>query len=240
MWTWRNATIAAVVALVGFGACSPDDYPTEPRFEVVPDSGPTGHLFVYNVLDDVAVSSVNLAGSLQDPEWDPGATPMPETWLVTVELEAGTHEYKYVFNGDGWAGDMCDEGTWGDPDNGNMVDPDGEGCAEGGNAVIEVDEAGPHTFMYVVWDGAPDITSVNLAGSFQDWDPAATPMAQTYALWVDLEPGTYEYKFVFNGDQWAGDMCNDTNWGDPDNDYMVDANGQECVEDGENALLTID
>lgn len=240
MWNSRFRTIAAVAVLVGLGACLPDEYPTEPRFEVEPDTTTPGHLFRYNVLEDVPVSSVNLAGSFQD--WDAGATPMDNVWMATVELEAGTYEYKYVFNGpDGWAGNMCDEQTWGDPDNDYMVDPNGQGCVDGGeNAVLEVEESGPHTFMYLVWDGAPEVTSVSVAGSFNEWDAGATPMAETYALWMELDPGEYEYKFVFNGDQWAGDMCNDETWGDPDNGYMVDANGQGCVEEGQNALLVIE
>lgn len=243
MLNFRKMAIAAVAVLVGVGvwACTPDEYPTEPRFEVIPEEGPTGHLFQYNVVPGVAVTSVNLAGSMQDPAWSMSDTPMPNTWLVTVDLAAGTHEYKYVFNGDQWAGNMCDEATYGDPDNGNMVDPNGEGCVDGGeNAVITVDEAGPHTFMYIVPSTAPEITAVNVAGSFQGWDMAATPMSETYALWMDLDAGTYEYKFVFNGDQWAGDMCNETTWGDPDNGYMVDANGEGCVDGGQNAVLTID
>ncbi|MFW6330222.1 MAG: hypothetical protein ACOC3J_00720 [Gemmatimonadota bacterium] len=241
----RNRTyirIAAAMALVLVGACSPDEYPTEPRFEVVPDEEPTGHLFVYNVLEDQPVTSVTIPGTVAEPNWNPEESPeLENTWMVTVDLPAGTHEYKYVFNDGGWAGNMCDEGTWGHPDYNNFVDPNGQGCVDGGeNAVIEVAEAGPHTFMYIVPEGAPEITQLHVAGSFQGWDPEATPMRETYALWMDLDPGTYEYKFFFNGEHWATNMCNDETWGDPDNGYMVDANGQGCVDGGDNALLTID
>lgn len=244
MWNWKNMTGATLLALLVVVACTPDEYPTEPRFEVIPDLADPGHLFVYNVLEGVEVSTVNLAGSLQDPVWNAENTPMPKAWLLTTELPAGTHEYKFVFNGDQWAGNMCNETTWGDPDNAYMVDANGTGCVDGGeNAAITMDATGPHTFMYVVPAGAPAITSVHVAGSFQTpevWQATATPLDETFALWVDLDPGTYEYKFVFNGDQWAGNMCNETTWGDPDNAYMVDANGQGCVDGGENALLTID
>ncbi|MGH7445581.1 MAG: hypothetical protein ACREKM_11915, partial [Longimicrobiales bacterium] len=54
---------------------------------------------------------------------------------VTVELDADTYEYKYVFNGDGWASNMCNDPTWGDPDNGGKVDPDVAECLNGGNGV---------------------------------------------------------------------------------------------------------
>jgi hypothetical protein len=241
MWNWKTTTGAALLALVAVAGCTPEDYPTEPRFEYPePPTDPVGHLFRYNVVAGVPVTSVNLAGSMQDPAWNTSATPMPWTFMVTVDLPAGTHEYKYVFNGDQWAGNMCNEGTWGDPDNGGMVDPNGTGCVDGGeNGEITMDAAGPHTFMYIVPDGVSP-TSVNVAGSFQGWSTSATPMDETYALWLDLEPGDYEYKFVFNGDQWAGDMCNDATWGDPDNGFMVDANGEGCVSGGQNASLTID
>lgn len=140
MWNWKYTTTAALIALISAGACTPDEYPTEPRFEVLPDAEDPGHLFVYNVLEGVEVSSVNVAGSFQDPVWNMTATPMPNTWMVTVDLEPGTHEYKYIFNGDQWAGNMCNDTNWGDPDNGFMVDANGEGCVEGGeNAVVAID-----------------------------------------------------------------------------------------------------
>lgn len=239
MWNWRYAAAATVAGLMVAGGCLPDEYPVEPRFEVIPDEGPVGHFFQYNVLADVPVTSVNLAGSMQDPQWNMENTPMPNTWLITVDLPAGEHQYKFVFNGDGWASNMCDDPTWGDPANDNKVDPAVTECSGDGNAILELDQAETHTFLYVVPEGVAEITSVNLAGSFQGWNNTADPMRETYALWLDLEPGDYEYKFVFNGDQWAGNMCNDTNWGDPENDYMVDANGQGCA-DGGNATLTID
>jgi len=241
MLSLRYAAIAAVIAAVAGGAwaCTPDEYPTEPRFEVVPPEVEPGHLFLYNIRQDVEVTSVTIPGTLVDPNWTPDQSPALENvWQVTVDLDAGTHQYKYVFNSvDGWAGNMCDEGSWGHPDYGNSVDPDNPGSCDGENASIEITEAGPHTFRYIVPEGVT-VTELYVAGSFQGWTPADTPMHETYQLWMPLDPGTYVYKFHFNGTDWAGNMCNDTNWGDPDNGYKVDINVQEC--DGENASLTID
>ena len=49
---------------------------------------------------------------------------------------------------------------------------------------------------------------VSIAGSFNDWQPSATPMvAVGDGLWVkelSLPPGRYEYRFVVNG-QWVDD-----------------------------------
>ena len=54
--------------------------------------------------------------------------------------------------------------------------------------------------------------SAAVAGSFNDWEPAATPMqydpqSQTYRAIVELAPGEYEYKFVVDG-EWLLDESN--------------------------------
>ena len=47
---------------------------------------------------------------------------------------------------------------------------------------------------------------VCVAGSFNDWDPLATPLTRradgTWAVDLHLRPGRYEYKFVVDG-QWC-------------------------------------
>jgi hypothetical protein len=49
---------------------------------------------------------------------------------------------------------------------------------------------------------------VHVAGGFQGWNPAATPLTLlgygVYEVQLVLADGSYEYKFV-NGDQWGGD-----------------------------------
>lgn len=49
----------------------------------------------------------------------------------------------------------------------------------------------------------PDAQSVFLAGTFNDWDPAGTPMRRTssgeWAVELTLAPGRYEYKFIVDG-----------------------------------------
>ena len=59
--------------------------------------------------------------------------------------------------------------------------------------------------------GRPDQV-VCIAGSFNDWDPAATRMPydqkeQCFRLAMELAPGYYEYKFVIDG-QWIMDETN--------------------------------
>lgn len=59
---------------------------------------------------------------------------------------------------------------------------------------------------------APQGRTAAVAGSFNDWDPAAAPMAydpltKTYKACVELEAGEYEYKFVVDG-EWLLDEAN--------------------------------
>jgi len=53
---------------------------------------------------------------------------------------------------------------------------------------------------------APEARSVFLAGTFNDWSPTAAPMQRDpdgrWTLSLDLAAGTYEYKFVVDG-QWC-------------------------------------
>lgn len=53
---------------------------------------------------------------------------------------------------------------------------------------------------------APTARAVFLAGTFNGWDPKATPMTKdTQGNWgvpVDLPPGRHEFKFVIDG-QWC-------------------------------------
>ena len=54
--------------------------------------------------------------------------------------------------------------------------------------------------------------TVCIAGSFNDWEPASTPMpydaeGACYKLVMELAPGYYEYKFVIDG-QWLMDETN--------------------------------
>ena len=58
---------------------------------------------------------------------------------------------------------------------------------------------------------APEAHHVALAGSFNNWDPQAQPMARggegTWTASLTLKPGTYQYKFVVDGD-WREDPAN--------------------------------
>lgn len=64
-----------------------------------------------------------------------------------------------------------------------------------------------HEFMY---RADKPLNSVNLAGSFNNWNNGANPMkldtdGRTWRLRMDMKPGRYHYKFVLNGTDWITD-----------------------------------
>jgi glycosidase len=117
------------------------------------------------------------------------------------------------------------------------------------SGAVEADPPPPPdawVFSYTPPRGAPAVTAVAVAGSFNDWSTTATPMVrQSDGSWqVRLTPqaaGPHEYKFHING-TWPSDMCRDTRWGDPARDYWIDARAMGCVPDGlggQNAVANV-
>jgi hypothetical protein len=54
----------------------------------------------------------------------------------------------------------------------------------------------------------PSVGRVTVAGSFNDWDPNSTVLKKQNGVWVTvlvLAPGTYEYMFVEDEEQWMTD-----------------------------------
>lgn len=64
---------------------------------------------------------------------------------------------------------------------------------------------------------APDAQGVDLAGSFNNWDPAALAMKRNadgqWSAELELLPGHYEYKFVVDG-IWCCDPCSQSDFRD--------------------------
>lgn len=58
----------------------------------------------------------------------------------------------------------------------------------------------------------PSATVVTLVGDFTRWSVKARPLKRDAGgLWkarIRLNPGTYEYKFVIDGERWAEDPLN--------------------------------
>jgi hypothetical protein len=54
----------------------------------------------------------------------------------------------------------------------------------------------------------PSVRQVSIAGSFNNWDPVSTPLQKQNGVWATvlvLPPGSYEYMFVENEEQWVTD-----------------------------------
>lgn len=69
-------------------------------------------------------------------------------------------------------------------------------------------DAGQAEIQFVFVD--PAASSVAVVGDFNDWDPAAHPLARAAAggLWavtIPLAPGRHRYAFVVDGRRWAPD-----------------------------------
>lgn len=182
-------------------------------------SEPDGHggqNSVYYVINDTFTLDtfqqarvVALAGSFNN--WDPRDAYLRKTasgWQLPVYLREGVHTYKYVVDGD-WTLDPSNPST----------QPDGSGNV---NSVIMKGD----TFHFTL-KGYSQARQVFVAGSFNQWNPAALEMKKTSSGWYlpyILPPGNYEYKFLVDG-VWLPD---------PDNPYT---NG---VGDFLNSVLTIE
>lgn len=62
-----------------------------------------------------------------------------------------------------------------------------------------------------VYTGPPQLESVSVAGSFNNWNKDADPMQRdgnTWRLKKEIPFGTYQYKFVLNGENWITDPAN--------------------------------
>lgn len=65
----------------------------------------------------------------------------------------------------------------------------------------------PVTVRFVLF--APDAHDVSLAGTFNQWDPAATPLVRSgtgvWSATLTLPAGQHQYAFVVDGARWVAD-----------------------------------
>lgn len=118
------------------------------------------------------------------------------------------------------------------------------GCGEDDDLV---DPLAPqdHTFVYVPHADTPDISAIFVRGTFNNWtgeDLAMTKQADgSWEVTLELEPGTYQYKYVFNDPNgWASNMCADPTWGNPPGGPVVPGLTTCDPDDNNNAILVID
>jgi hypothetical protein len=153
--------------------------------------------------------SVYLAGSFND--WNPMALRMdgPDRdgrFSARLKLKKGTYEYKFVLDGRTWETDP--NNIWQRGINGNSEMhvglPLGSAAKPLGDDQFEV------AFSY---RPSKEVKSVYLAGSFNDWKPTAHKMdgpdhEGRFSTRLKLKKGTYEYKFVLDGQTWETDPDN--------------------------------
>ncbi len=212
-----------------------------------PAPGDGGVLFTYIAPD---ARTVHLAGDFNG--WDATALPLIKgddgVWSVTVALPPGEHEYKFVVD-DQWLEDPDNPRRRSDPFGGynSVVTIQDDGTPETALAAkVEAPKsagAEPTTDLGKISVGRPRATAdgilftyrdpgagaVFLAGSFNGWNATDTPLKNdgqgNWAVAKKLDAGSYEYKFVVDG-----------NWvADPENpDTSADPYG------GVNSLVTVD
>jgi 1,4-alpha-glucan branching enzyme len=162
----------------------------------------------------VGANGVHVAGNFQG--WDPAATALTNTsgtiWEVTVPNLSGSIQYKFI-NGNSWSAPSTNESIPGS-------------CNVSGNrgATITANTTLPLvcygqcgacpaatysvTFKVDMANQTVGPNGVRIAGSFQGWDPAATPLTNTSGtIWQVTVPniaGGIAYKFI-NGNAWGND-----------------------------------
>ncbi len=207
-------------------------------------SGAAGQVAVTFTHEAAGAAGVYLAGEMNS--WSDSADLMTNTdgvWSLVVNLDPGDYAYKFVVDGS-WTQDPNNPNTTEDGfggQNSSVHVPAGKdnisasavgGAAATGTAAVAA-PSGSGELRSVEFRYTPVISGVGavfLAGSFNDWNDAKTKMTDadndgTYTVSLLLAEGSYQYKFVVDG-----------NW-------QADANNPDTAEDGfggQNSLLTVD
>lgn len=131
--------------------------------------------------------------------------PVNGGWEISVFLGEGTHTYKYI----------VDRQWINDPSNPN-IRSDGKGNI---NSLMAIGD----TLVFRL-KGYNNAREVNLAGSFNEWNPRELSMNKDNSGWFlpyVLAKGMYEYKFIVDG-QWIQDPGNPYHAGyNPDGNSIV-------------------
>lgn len=164
-----------------------------------------GVLFTFKNKD---AQNVSIAGTFNS--WDMNKNELKKNqkglWYTIIPLVKGKIEYKFVVNKKDWIQD---------PKNKNKIKDEYGG---GFKSVFEVKkgvnlggvmiEGNKVVFKYL----KSDANSVAVAGSFNQWNTKANPLKKDdngfWILELELIPGTYQYKYVINGNDWLIDPIN--------------------------------
>ena len=202
-----NATLGAETAKIALSLEEPEV--EEPEVEKPEPEKPvtTEVTFTYT---NANATSVKLAGTMTN--WGDGAIDMTKgadgVWSVTVALENGVHQYKFIVNGN----------YINDPTNTNgTYDNSGNNIIGVGTELATKAEPGKVTFRYY----APNAERVELIGDMTSWQ-GVDMTKDAYGVWSitkELQAGSYQYKFLENGG-WANDRSNHGPKGENNNDII--------------------
>lgn len=168
----------------------------------------------------VSPSGVHIAGSFQG--WNPGGTSLSDTdadgvYEVTASILSGTTiQYKFI-NGNDWPQSETVPGACGVNDGFGGFNR----SLQIGTSALMLDAVCfgacancelppglfPITFSVDMSNETVSADGVHLAGDFQGWDPASTPMTDmgngVYSVTVQIPEGTWTYAFI-NGNTFGG------------------------------------
>ncbi|MBU1078829.1 MAG: glycogen-binding domain-containing protein [Spirochaetes bacterium] len=165
----------------------------------------TGVLFTYT---EKKVESVSVSGTFN--KWEMNKNQMKknekELWFTIIPLPKGKIEYKYVLNSKDWVHDPMNKKKIEDSYGGGFksVLEVKQGVSMGG-AIVSGNKV-----LFRYHDPAANTASV--AGSFNDWNVNANKMSKDdngfWTVELELIPGTYQYKYVVDGNDWKKDPMN--------------------------------
>jgi len=193
--------------------------------------------------EDSSATQVYVAGDFNG--WSDSADLMDNAdgvWTKTLELAPGDYGYKFVADGN-WTQDPSNTNATDDGFGGqnslvhvaagkDKVDAAtaGGGAAAGGAAMAAEGDGELRSVEFRYTPVISGVTDIFLAGTFNDWNDSKTRMTDadndgTYTVTLLLAQGSYQYKFVVDG-----------NW-------HQDPNNPDGVEDGfggQNSILKVD
>ncbi|MCX7904812.1 MAG: hypothetical protein N2486_09925, partial [Caloramator sp.] len=164
---------------------------------------------------------VSVAGSFNN--WDKNANPMTNengVWTLTLSLNPGEYQYKYVVTENGI------ESWVSDPSNPNVVD-DGYG-GKNSRLIVPAKVSSPiiegNKVIFNYLDLTGKAKEVYLAGSMTNWGDGKILMTKgednIWSISLQLKPGKYLYKFIVDGN-WMTDPLNSRKEGNPPFDNSV-------------------
>lgn len=186
----------------------------------------TGKVDVGIELDRPEAETVHIAGQFND--WQPDDIELRKdedgVWRTSLSLEPGAYEYKFIVNGKDWIEDPGNPDRVADPYGGhNSLLTVGEGIRK---AEPQPEKAPRPSGEKIIFRGEvtfqldrPEAATVHVAGEFNNWQAGEIALEKgddgIWRMTLDIEPGTYQYKFLVDGRDWIEDPNNPDKVPDP-------------------------